>query len=51
MLGDSSSADKLFEDGAQHICCRLLLLGKEIAVYSHDSNVFPLSLIAQTINN
>ena len=45
MLRDSSSDGKLLEDGAQHTCGGLFLLGKEIAVEPYYSNVFPPSLI------
>jgi len=51
MLRDTSSADKLLEDSAQHICGGLFQLGKEVAVESHNSNVFSPSMIAQAINN
>ena len=46
MLGDSSSAGKLLEHSAQHIGGGQFLLGKEIAIYSHDGKVFLLNLIA-----
>jgi len=45
MLRDSFSVDKLFNDGSQHACGGLFLMGKEIAVESHDGNVPPPSLI------
>ena len=53
MLRDTSSADKLLEDGAQNVCGGLFLLGKKIVVESDDGNVFSStgSLTAQIINN
>src|SRR5437879_286535 len=51
MHRDSSPAGKLLEDGAQHTCSGLFLLGEEIAVESYDSNIFSPSLIAQAINH
>ena len=51
MLGYSSSAGKLLEHSTQHIGGGLFLLGKEIAIYSHDGKAFLLSLIAQTVDN
>ena len=50
MLLDSSSTDKLLENSAQNTCAGLLLLGKEIAIDSHDINIFSLGLVAQAIN-
>jgi len=50
-LQDTSSAEKLHKDSAQHICSGFFLLGKEVAVESHNSNVFSPSMIAQAMNN
>ena len=51
MLWGLSSVGKLLEDGAQHDCGGLFLLGKEIAVEPHYRNISPRGLITQVIDH
>jgi len=51
ILRNTFFCGELLEAGTQHTCSRLLLLGMEMAVESHDGHILSASLIAWAIDH